>query len=87
MEYAIGTQTTSRPLYLASFNVQPGSSRAFQRSGAKFFTSRKARSPILQAARQVVRGLPPIWRRAWELAVDSPVEMQTGFWGSCFFVP
>jgi hypothetical protein len=28
-----------------------------------------------------------IWRRAWELAVDSPVEMQTWFWGSCFFMP
>ena len=28
-----------------------------------------------------------IWRRAWELAVDSPVEMQTGFWGIYLFVP
>ena len=24
---------------------------------------------------------------AWELAVDSPVEMQTGFWGIYLFVP
>ena len=28
-----------------------------------------------------------IWQRAWELAVDSPVEMQTGFWGIYLFVP
>jgi erythromycin esterase len=39
MKYAIGTQTTSRPLYLASFDVQPGNSRAFQGSGAKALDS------------------------------------------------
>ena len=49
MEYAIGTQATSRPLYLASFDVQPGNSRAFRGSGAgaldAFFQAVQSHAP------------------------------------------
>ena len=64
MQYVAGTQETAHPLYLASFDVQPGSDAKFQGSGTDASTAL-----VAVLAKSAAKNTQPVNQDRWKQAL------------------